>query len=308
MPMRSILVIGLMVLSGEPSIPPSSERPPVLELRGFVRRHQFLQPGYIRIETVDRCGNAVDGYVTELPILSDRQFRFAEATVAVTKGGSSQERSRIVVPVTEDGGKALRAWTGQNVGRGLAVLLHGSVVWVPTINDRFAGPIILEGCYTRAEAERILSELKASPNKSLQRTQSASPPSPLSSKLLGATRQASLAAVQAALAISCASAGHGVDSVLEGVAVSPDGRPQPSVVVTVTTEKGSLLLNRVTPPEGTYRFPALSAGTYWVSCSKASRSMPARPISLEKGETRFVACVVQTGEASCGGIVRHNME
>jgi len=134
----------------------------VLELKGFLREDQlFGRAGYVRIKTMDRCKKAVDGYVTERPILSDSQFRFDQASVAVTNPDTPQELVRVVIPVTEEGGKILEAWTGQNVGRGLALLFHGAVVWVPTISDRFAGPIILQGCYTRADADRIVSELKA---------------------------------------------------------------------------------------------------------------------------------------------------
>ena len=68
---------------------------------------------------------------------------------------------QVAVKFTTEGARRMLRATEGHVGRPLAILLDGQVVAAPTVRDPISETAILDGRYTRAEAERIAAGIRA---------------------------------------------------------------------------------------------------------------------------------------------------
>jgi preprotein translocase subunit SecD len=63
--------------------------------------------------------------------------------------------------LSAEGGRAFGRATGDNVGRGLAIVLDGKVVSAPRINSRISDAGLIEGGFTQAEVEDLSAVLRS---------------------------------------------------------------------------------------------------------------------------------------------------
>jgi hypothetical protein len=70
-------------------------------------------------------------------------------------------RFQLAVRFTTEGARRMLRATESHVGRPVAILLDDQVVAAPTVRDPISEAAILDGRYTRAEAERIAAGIRA---------------------------------------------------------------------------------------------------------------------------------------------------
>lgn len=77
-----------------------------------------------------------------------------------TRGMSSYS---LEIALTEVGAGALEAFSGANIGKGLAIVLNGEVLMVPVIQTVVSSPVLLTGNFSEAEALRLTIQLNSQP-------------------------------------------------------------------------------------------------------------------------------------------------
>ena len=93
--------------------------------------------------------------VEDRPVITGRDLRTARPGIG--------EFNQPVVnfSLTHEGGKLFAEATGNNVGKGLGVVLDGRVVTAPNIRSRIADSGIIEGSFTRQEVEDLSTVLRS---------------------------------------------------------------------------------------------------------------------------------------------------
>jgi preprotein translocase subunit SecD len=93
--------------------------------------------------------------VEDRPVITGRDLRTARPSMG--------EFNQPVVEfqLTHEGGKLFAEATGNNVGKGLGVVLDGKVVTAPNIRSRIADSGIIEGSFTRQEVEDLSTVLRS---------------------------------------------------------------------------------------------------------------------------------------------------
>jgi len=93
--------------------------------------------------------------VDDRPVITGRDLRTARPGIG--------EFNQPVVNfyLTHEGGKLFAEATGNNVGKGLAIVLDGKVVSAPNIRSRIADSGIIEGGFTRQEGEDLSTVLRS---------------------------------------------------------------------------------------------------------------------------------------------------
>ena len=71
----------------------------------------------------------------------------------VTEDG--QDRFGVTVRLLETGASASNRRRAAHIGRPVAILIDGEVVTAPTVRSSISTMAVIDGSYTRAEAERI---------------------------------------------------------------------------------------------------------------------------------------------------------
>jgi preprotein translocase subunit SecD len=66
----------------------------------------------------------------------------------------------VTVEFTAEGAEKMRLATQSHIGRRLAILVDGEVVAVPTIRGAVSTSAVIDGRYTKAEAERIINGIR----------------------------------------------------------------------------------------------------------------------------------------------------
>jgi len=93
--------------------------------------------------------------VEDRPVITGRDLRTA-------RPGLGEFNQPVVnFYLTHEGGKLFAEATGDNVGKGLAVILDGKVVTAPNIRSRIADSGIIEGSFTRQEVEDLSTVLRS---------------------------------------------------------------------------------------------------------------------------------------------------
>jgi hypothetical protein len=83
---------------------------------------------------------------------------FASASTAVDEGG----RPAVKFSLTPDGASRFAALTRENVGRRLAIVINGKVVWAPRIRDEIGGGKgLISGRFTVAETEALARDIRS---------------------------------------------------------------------------------------------------------------------------------------------------
>jgi preprotein translocase subunit SecD len=98
-----------------------------------------------------------------------RQFYAVESRRVITgrdlkdaRPGLGQFNQPVVhFSLTHEGGEAFAKATGDNVGRGLAIILDGKVVSAPRINDRIRDAGIIEGRFSQQEVQDLATVLRS---------------------------------------------------------------------------------------------------------------------------------------------------
>jgi len=93
--------------------------------------------------------------VEDRPVITGRDLRTA-------RPGMGEFNQPVVnFYLTHEGGKLFAEATGNNVGKGLAVVLDGKVATAPNIRSRIADSGIIEGSFTRQEVEDLSTVLRS---------------------------------------------------------------------------------------------------------------------------------------------------
>jgi hypothetical protein len=81
------------------------------------------------------------------------------AAARVVQGGSSSQYS-VSVEFNASGAGKMRAATGKNIGKRMAILLDGQAVVTPLLRTPIAASAVITGNFTRSQAERIVSGIR----------------------------------------------------------------------------------------------------------------------------------------------------
>jgi preprotein translocase subunit SecD len=66
----------------------------------------------------------------------------------------------VSIHTTEEGNQLLGAWTAANINRHLGVFVDNRLISAPVIQSKITDLIVLDGSFTKAEAEEILARLR----------------------------------------------------------------------------------------------------------------------------------------------------
>ena len=99
-------------------------------------------------------------------IASDNRTIYLHPDVVVTNSdiansrvvpGAKPDTFWIDVQLTADGARKLHDATANHIGKPVAILLDGDVVMAPTVRSALGDAAVINGDFTRAQAERIVS-------------------------------------------------------------------------------------------------------------------------------------------------------
>ncbi|MFQ3582278.1 MAG: protein translocase subunit SecD [Chloracidobacterium sp.] len=96
--------------------------------------------------------------VLKTPIIVGRDLRDAFASSGSLDGEGDY---RIVFKLKDEGAKKFADWTGQNIGKGLAIVLNGRVKSAPTIRGQIRETGEITGNFTKASAEDLALVLRS---------------------------------------------------------------------------------------------------------------------------------------------------
>lgn len=83
-------------------------------------------------------------------------------SAAVEAPETGDSRWSIRVELTPEAGRRFEAFTGQHVGRRLAIVVDGVVLMAPTVRTRIGRSITISGNFTEAEVKRLVEAIKPS--------------------------------------------------------------------------------------------------------------------------------------------------
>ncbi len=96
--------------------------------------------------------------VSKTPIVVGKDLRDAFASSGSLDGEGDY---RIVFKLKDEGAKKFGDWTGQNIGKGLAIVLNGRVKSAPTIRGQIRETGEITGNFTKASAEDLALVLRS---------------------------------------------------------------------------------------------------------------------------------------------------
>ncbi|MCS7079710.1 MAG: protein translocase subunit SecD [Chloracidobacterium sp.] len=96
--------------------------------------------------------------VSKTPVVVGRDLRDAFASSGSADGEGNY---RIIFKLKDDAAKKFADWTGQNIGKGLAIVLNGRVKSAPTIRGQIRDTGEITGNFTKASAEDLALVLRS---------------------------------------------------------------------------------------------------------------------------------------------------
>jgi hypothetical protein len=102
-------------------------------------------------ETIDQSGDTI--YLHDEAVVTNSDIESA----AMMQNGSVFS---VTVEFTAEGAEKMRLATQSHIDRRLAILVDGEVVAVPTIRSAVSTSAVINGRYTKAEAERIINGIR----------------------------------------------------------------------------------------------------------------------------------------------------
>ncbi len=96
--------------------------------------------------------------VSKTPIIVGRDLRDAFASSGSVDGEGSY---RIIFKLKDEAAKKFAEWTGQNIGKGLAIVLNGRIKSAPTIRGQIRDTGEITGNFTKTSAEDLALVLRS---------------------------------------------------------------------------------------------------------------------------------------------------
>lgn len=93
-------------------------------------------------------------------LLDLSHFDLRTAALAEHFGPSSGDTCPISVSTTPAGSQALHQWTSAHVGQQLGIFLDGRLIAAPFIESPLSDMIVVDGDFTKPEAEAVLGRLR----------------------------------------------------------------------------------------------------------------------------------------------------
>lgn len=93
-------------------------------------------------------------------LLDLTHFDLRTAAIADRLGPSSSDTFPLSLSTTPAGSEVLHQWTSAHVGQQLGIFLDGRLIAAPFIESPITDMIILDGDFTKPEAEAVLARLR----------------------------------------------------------------------------------------------------------------------------------------------------
>ncbi|MBI3492220.1 MAG: hypothetical protein HY047_10635 [Acidobacteria bacterium] len=120
-------------------------------VRFEVRLAEENQTGDLREAAISQSGGKV--YLHQEVVVTNSDIARAEMVQAASAFS-------VLVEFTAEGAEKMFRATRGHVGRPLAILVDGEVVSTPVVRDPIRTSAVIDGHYTRAEAERIVAGIR----------------------------------------------------------------------------------------------------------------------------------------------------